>query len=336
MLMGAADQRALPRRTLGRTTVEVTELGFGGTAMGNMYAAVTDDDAMGAIEAAWNGGIRYFDTAPHYGLGLSEHRLGMALASKPRNEYTVSTKVGRLLVPNPRPTGSDLEVAGYAVPDDLMRVWDFSRDGVWRSIEDSLTRLGLDRIDIALVHDPDDHLDQAINEALPALAELRDQGVIGAIGVGMNVVEPLVRIAAETDVDAILVAGRWTLIDRSARQLLDSCEARSISVLAAAPFNSELLATAWPQDGARFDYSTASPAVLAAARQMADLCAAQELPMPHAAIRFPFRHPAVTSVVCGMRTALEVETDLEWALTVLPPEMWRVIDAHRSGLLHGL
>jgi D-threo-aldose 1-dehydrogenase len=332
MLMAAGEQ-VLPKRRLGRTPVEVTELGFGGTALGNMYEAVGDEDAYAAIEKAWQGGIRYFDTAPHYGLGLSERRLGAGLAGKPRDEYVVSTKVGRLLVPNPAPKGSDLSEGGYDVPDDLMRVWDFSRDGVMRSIEASLERLGLDRIDVALVHDPDDHLDQAINEAIPALVELREQGVIGAVGAGMNFVSPLARIAAESDVDALLVAGRWTLIDRSAGSLLDFCYDRGIAILAAAPFNSELLATSWPEDGARFDYTEASASVLATARKMAELCAAQEMQMPHAALRFPFRHDAVTSVICGMRNAREVEIDLEWASTALSADLWRAIDAQTATLL---
>ncbi|HWA66504.1 MAG TPA: aldo/keto reductase [Mycobacteriales bacterium] len=317
----------LPRRQIGSSGLFVTELGFGGTALGNMYSAVSDEDAYAAVEAAWAGGIRYFDTAPHYGLGLSERRLGAALRTKPRDTYVVSTKVGRLLVPNPAPCGSDLGIAGYDVPDDLTRQWDFSRDGVLRSIDQSLDRLGLDRIDIALVHDPDDFLDQAIDEALPALIELRDQGVIKAVGAGMNYVSPLSRIAAETDVDVLLVAGRWTLIDRSAKALLDDCLERGVSVLAAAPFNSELLASDWPEVGARFDYVAAPASVLATARRMAELCRSHSMQMPHAALRFPFQHPAVTSVICGMRNVTEVATDVEWASTALSKDIWREIDA---------
>ncbi|MFB7274999.1 aldo/keto reductase, partial [Streptomyces sp. NPDC056244] len=221
-------------RRLGRTDVRVSPLGFGAAPIGNLYTALDDDRARATVEAAWDAGVRYYDTAPHYGLGLSERRLGAALAHRPRGEFTVSTKVGRLLEPHPAPTGSDLAAGGFAVPDALIRRPDYSRDGVLRSLEGSLTRLGLDRVDIVYVHDPDDHLDTALDQALPALAELRDEGVIGAVGVGMNTVAPLLRIVAEADVDAVMVAGRWTLIDRTAGPLLEACERRGVSVVAAA------------------------------------------------------------------------------------------------------
>jgi D-threo-aldose 1-dehydrogenase len=224
-------------RLLGRTDVELSELGFGGGAIGNMYERVDDETAKAAVDAAWDAGIRYFDTAPHYGLGLSERRLGAALAGRPRHELVVSTKVGRLLVPNQSPTGSDM-AAGFAIADDLTRLWDFSRDGVRRSLDASLERLGLDRVDIVYVHDPEEHLDDAIRHAVPALVELREAGVVRAIGVGANSWQPLMRFLAEADIDAILLAGRWTLLDRSGRPLLDECVRRNVSVVAAAPFNS--------------------------------------------------------------------------------------------------
>ena len=159
------------RVRLGRTAVQISELGFGGAPIGNLYAPVSDEQAHAAVDAAWEAGVRYFDTAPHYGLGLSERRLGAVLRERPRAEYAISTKVGRILEPNPSPSGSDLAVGGFAVPDTLTRVFDFSRDGVRRSLESSLERLGLDRIDIALIHDPDDHLDAALAEAIPALVD---------------------------------------------------------------------------------------------------------------------------------------------------------------------
>ncbi|GAA0672241.1 hypothetical protein GCM10010193_25820 [Kitasatospora atroaurantiaca] len=162
-------------RKITNTSVELTELGFGASAIGNLYRITSTRDAAAAVESAWDAGIRYFDTAPHYGLGLSEHRLGAALRDRPRDSYVVSSKVGRLLVPNEQPRGTDTE--GFAVPDDLRRQWDFSRGGVLRSIEDTLERTGLDRLDIVYLHDPDDHWPQAAEEAMPALAELRDQGV---------------------------------------------------------------------------------------------------------------------------------------------------------------
>ena len=228
----------MDRHKLGRTSVEVTALGFGAAPIGNLHAAISDEDAAAAVQAAWDGGIRYYDTAPHYGLGLSERRLGAALTGRARDEFVVSTKVGRLLVDNPSPTGSDLRSGGFDVPDTLTRQRDYSADGVRRSIESSLARLGLDRIDIALIHDPEDFMDDALNGAVPTLIEMREQGVIGAVGAGMNFWPPLLRFVEESDVDVVMVAGRWTLADRSATPLLAACEQRGVSVLAAAPINS--------------------------------------------------------------------------------------------------
>jgi D-threo-aldose 1-dehydrogenase len=307
--------------------VEVTELGFGAAPIGNLHAALSDEVAAATVECAWQLGVRYFDTAPHYGLGLSERRLGAALADRPRDDYVVSTKVGRLLVDNPAPTGSDLAAADFDVPDDVTRVRDYSADGVRRSLESSLSRLGLDRVDIALVHDPEDFMDDALRQAIPALVELRDQGVIGAVGAGMNFAEPLRRIVDESDVDVVMVAGRWTLADRRAAQLLSACVERGVSVLAAAPFNSGLLAHSWPPDGALFDYRPARPDVLRRARQLAEACRRHQAALPHAALRFPLRHPAVAGVVTGMRTAEHVAANVEWATAQLPAPLWTELDA---------
>lgn len=314
-------------RRLGRTSVRVTSLGFGGAPIGNLYTPLDDDQARAAVDAAWDVGVRYYDTAPHYGLGLSERRLGAALAHRPRAEFTVSTKVGRLLEPHPAPTGSDLAAGGFAVPDTLIRRPDYSRDGVLRSLEGSLTRLGLDRVDIVYVHDPDDHLDAAINQALPALVALRDQGVIGAVGVGMNTVAPLLRVVAEADVDALMVAGRWTLIDRTARPLLAACAERGVSVVAAAPFNSGLLSRPCPPDNASFDYGPASDAVLRRARRLADVCARHGTVLPHAAVRFPLCDPAVAGVVAGFRSSHEVTSAARWAGNDLTDATWSDLDA---------
>ena len=314
-------------RRLGGTSVRVSAFGFGAAPIGNLYQPIDDDAARAAVDAAWDGGARYFDTAPHYGLGLSERRLGAALASRPRAEFTVSTKVGRLLEPNLAPVGSDLAAGGFAVPDTLVRRADYSRDGVLRSLESSLRRLGLDRIDVVYVHDPDDDLDTALAEAIPALAELREQGVIGAIGAGMNTVAPLLRIVTEADVDAVMVAGRWTLADRTAGPLLDACLAHGVSAVAAAPFNSGLLAHSWPPDDAYFDYGPASAAVLRRARALALACDRNGAVLPHAAIRFPLRHPAVACVVAGIRSADQARSATAWAATDLPPAVWRALAA---------
>jgi D-threo-aldose 1-dehydrogenase len=313
-------------RRLGRTEVSVTALGFGAAPIGNLYSPLTDEDAYAAIETAWNGGVRYFDTAPHYGLGLSEERLGAALAGRPRAQFAVSTKVGRLLQRNPVPTGSDLPAGGFAVPDTLIRAPDYTRDGVLRSLEASLKRLRLDRVDVVYVHDPDDHMDQAIHEALPALADLRDQGVVGAIGAGMNTVAPLTRIVAEANVDVLMVAGRWTLLDRTAEPLLDACVARDVSVVAAAPFNSGLLAHRWPPDDAYFDYGPAPTPVLEHARDLARACAPHGTTLPHAAIQFPLRHPAVASVVTGVRTRAQAQSALDWSAADIPEHLWTEVE----------
>ena len=226
------------RNALGRTNVHVTDLGFGAAPIGNLYKAIDDETAHAAVLAAWDGGVRYFDTAPHYGLGLAERRVGAALRDKPRADFVLSTKVGRLLVDNPHPTGSDLDDGGFAVRDDLARELDYSRDGVLRSLDASLERLGMDRIDVVYIHDAEESMDQAVTEAVPALAQLRDQGVVGAIGAGMNFTAPLLRFVTESDVDAVMLAGRWTLADRSGEPLLTACAERGVSVVAAAPFNS--------------------------------------------------------------------------------------------------
>ncbi|NJP44773.1 aldo/keto reductase [Actinacidiphila epipremni] len=324
-------RRVVHGTPLGRTGVAVGALGFGAAPLGNLYRPVPDGDAKAAVDAAWESGIRYFDTAPHYGLGLSERRLGAALAGRPRRDYVVSTKVGRLLVPNPSPRGSDLAAGGFAVPDTLARRPDYSRDGVLRSLEASLRRLRLDRVDIVYVHDPDDHMDQALAQALPALAELRDQGVVGAIGAGMNRVAPLVRIAEEGCADVLMVAGRWTLADRSALPLLDLCAARGIGVVAAAPFNSGLLSRPWPPEDASYDYGRAPAAVLERARAFARVCREHGTVLPHAALRFPLRHPAVACVVAGTRTAAEAVSAAGWASRDLPPGTWAALDPPARG-----
>jgi D-threo-aldose 1-dehydrogenase len=316
---------------IGQTSVQVTELAFGGAPIGNLYTALDEGTARATVHAAWDGGVRYFDTAPHYGLGLSERRLGAALASYPRARYAVSTKVGRLLVDNPAPTGSDLASGGFDVADRLRREFDYSRDGVLRCVDASLRRLGLDYLDIVYVHDPEDHMDTALGEAIPALAELRGQGVIGAIGAGMNFTEPLRRIVAESDVDVVLVAGRWTLLDRSAETLLHECASKSVSVVAAAPFNSGLLARPWPAADDRFDYTPASADLLGRARALAAACQRHGTVLPHAALRFPPRHEAVACVLAGMRTPEEAATDTGWASTPLPDSLWSELDPPAKG-----
>jgi D-threo-aldose 1-dehydrogenase len=305
----------------------VTELGFGGAPLGNLYQEIPEAEARLAVEAAWDDGVRYYDTAPHYGLGLSERRLGAALAGQRRDDYVLSTKVGRVLRPNPAPTGSDLRAGGFAVPDDLLRRFDFSRDGVLRSLESSLDRLGVSRVDIVYVHDPDEHVDQAIAEAIPALAELRDQGVIGAVGVGMNQWQAPLRMVRETDLDVVMLAGRWTLLDRSGTPLLTACAERGVGLVAAAPYNSGLLARDWPARDAHFNYGRPSADILARARTLAGICERHGTRLPAAALQFPLRHPAVTSVVAGMQTAAEVRSAVRQLAEPVPGAAWAELEA---------
>ncbi|HEX4254151.1 MAG TPA: aldo/keto reductase [Streptosporangiaceae bacterium] len=329
--MSTASTPGLATRPLGRAALEVTVIGFGGAAPGNFGQARSDEEAAAALAAAWDGGIRYFDTAPHYGLGLSERRVGAALRDHPRSEFVLSTKVGRLLEPNPAPTGSDLAVGGFDVPDDRQRVRDYSADGVRRSLDASLERLGADRIDIVLVHDPDDHVDQAVTEAIPALVSLREQGVVGAVGVGMNQWPAPLRAVDETDVDVVMIAGRWTLADRTARPLLDRCAERGVAVLAAAPFNSGLLARPHPATDATFNYEPAPRPMLERARALADVCDSAGISLPQAALQFPLRHPAVASVVVGLSTGPEVDAAIEHLRVPIDDEVWARLDA----VVHG-
>ncbi|TWE21236.1 D-threo-aldose 1-dehydrogenase [Kitasatospora atroaurantiaca] len=291
------------QNTLGRGPVRVSALAFGAAAIGNLFTQVTDTEAEQAVTAAWEAGVRYFDTAPHYGLGLSERRLGTVLRGLPREEYTISTKVGRLLEPSD--LGGDDLANGFAVPATHRRRWDFSAEGVRRSIEDSLDRLGLDRIDIAYLHDPDDHLDQAIGEAYPELARMRAEGLVGAIGVGMNQAEAPARFVRETDLDVVLLAGRYTLLDqRGLVELLPLAERHGVSVVVGGAFNSGLLAD--PKPGATFDYAAAPDELLSRALELKEVCERHGVPLRAAALQFPFGHPAVASVLVGTRTAGEV------------------------------
>ncbi|HEY0543139.1 MAG TPA: aldo/keto reductase [Actinoallomurus sp.] len=306
----------------------VTRIGFGAAAIGGLFAPVDEAGALAAMRAAWDGGVRYFDTAPHYGVGLSEERLGRFLRELPRAGFTISTKVGRLLVPSEAPPPDGVE--GFYGTPARTRVRDYSRDGVRRSLEESLERLGLDRIDVVLIHDPDDHVEQAIGAAYPALRELRDQGVVGAIGVGMNQTPMLTRLVRETDLDCVLVAGRYTLLDRSgAEELLPLCVERGVEVIAGGVFNSGLLAD--PRPGATYDYGVAARPVLDRALRMKEICERYGTPLRAAAIQFTGAHPAVATVLLGGRSAAEVTDGLRMAAHPIPAELWD--ELRSAGLL---
>lgn len=307
----------------------LSRLGFGAAPIGNLFSALDDDTARAAVDEAWNRGIRYFDTAPHYGLGLSERRLGAALRERPRDEFVISTKVGRILEPVPGPVhGTDTE--GFDVPAAYTRRWDFTATGIARSIESSLDRLGLDRIDIAYIHDPDDFVEQALTEAYPALEKLRDEGVVRAIGVGMNGSAIPTRFVNETDIDVVLLAGRYTLLDQTgADDLLPLALERGVAIVLGGVFNSGLLAD--PRATATYNYVPAPPALVERALAIESVCAEHGVPLRAAALQFALAHPAVTSALIGMRDAAQASDCAALAGVTVPETLWQ--DLRARGLL---
>jgi D-threo-aldose 1-dehydrogenase len=287
---------------------------------------VTEAAADATVAAAWEHGIRSFDTAPLYGHGLSERRLGRALRERPREAYVLSTKVGRLLAPGAG--GTD----GFVIPPTHHVVWDFSAGGVRRSLEASLERLGLDRVDTVLIHDPDRHYRAALEQAYPALHELRAQGVVKALGAGMNQGAMLARFARETEIDVVLLAGRYTLLEQDALDdVLPACLDRGVRVIAAGVFNSGLLARDRPAPDATYDYAPAPPPLVARAHRIADVCERHGVSLPAAALAFPGRHPAVSTVLVGAREPAEVARNAELFARGVPEELWDELRA--QGLL---
>ena len=308
----------------------LTELSLGCAQLGNLYRTIPDEHAHAVVDAAWNAGIRYFDTAPHYGLGLSERRLGEALAGRPRDEYVLSTKVGRLLEPLPRP--KDMDCEDFDVLATHRRVWDFSRDGVLRSLEESLERLGIHRVDIVYLHDPDDHYRDVLSHAYPALEEFRSQGVVSAIGAGMNQTAMLSEFARNTDMDLLMLAGRYSLLEQPALdELLPLCEQRGIGVVAAGVFNSGLLARHRPARDARYNYADAPTNLRQRAVRIAAICEQHASSLPAAALAFPLGHPAVVSVCIGARSPEQVERNAALRQANPPSELWAQLKA--EGLL---
>jgi D-threo-aldose 1-dehydrogenase len=297
------DPRATAR--LGGSDVAVTRLGLGTAPIGNLYRPVSDAQAVAVVARAFQLGIRFIDTAPLYGNGLAERRLGAALAGVPRDSYALATKVGRLLVPGA----------------ERAPVFDFSAGGARRSLEESLSRLGLDRVDVLHVHDPDDHPDEALDGAFRALGELRAAGVVGAIGAGMNQAPMLVRFAREARPDCFLLAGRYTLLDQSGLdELLPLCAERGISVIAGGVYNSGLLAD--PRPGAPYDYVPAPAALVERAQAIGAVCAGHGVPLKAAAIQFPLGHPAVATVLTGCQSVAEVEENVAMFEHPIPPALW--------------
>jgi D-threo-aldose 1-dehydrogenase len=326
---------ARERVDLGRSGLRVTRLGFGAAPIGGLYTAVDDADARATVDRAWELGIRTFDVAPLYGYGAAERRLGSALAGRPRDEFVLSTKVGRLVRQSDAITPTDdvdpqamdgRQDAFYVRSEPVRMVFDFSADGVRRSIEESLARLGLDRIDIALIHDPDTHWAAAIDDAFPALARLRGDGVVRAIGVGMNQSAMLARFAREGDFDVFLLAGRYTLLDQDALgELLPLCVERDIAVLAGGAMNSGILAD--PTPGGRFDYQPAPPAIVERARRLAAICARHGVPLRAAAVQFPLAHPAIRSLIAGVRRIDHLDEYPELMAHPIPADLWSELRA---------
>ncbi len=325
---------------LGKSGVRVTRLGFGAAPLGNLYAPVADEEALAAVHAAYAMRVRYFDTAPLYGHGMSEHRCGEALRGYPRDSFVLSSKVGRLL--RPAADASDPS-DGYVRPLPFRTVYDYTYDGTMRSLEDSLQRLGTDRIDILLVHDIDRRthgaegqkrrFDEAIDGAFRALLQLRAEGVVGAIGLGVNEIDVCIAVADRIDIDCVLLAGRYSLLEQGALdQLFPTCVARRIGVIVGGPFNSGILASG-AMEGARYDYAIAPPAVVERVRSLEAVCRCHHVPLAAAALQFPYGHSAVATVIPGARSRAEVERNVALLEVDIPADLWDELKA--AGLMRG-
>ena len=312
---------ARPRRAeaeIGRTGLKVNRLGLGGAPLAGLYQGVTDEAAARVVDTYLGHGPGFFDTAPLYGSGVSETRLGAALSRRDRESFVLATKVGRLLVPDPE---RDQDVWSDDLPP-VGPVFDYSYDGTLRSLEESLTRLGLDRVDILHIHDPDNHYEEAMEGSYRALVRLREEGVIRAVGVGMNQAKMLARFAVEGDFDCFLCAGRYTLVDHTAlKRLLPLCEERNISIIVGGPYNSGILAQG-AVDGAKFDYRKAPLHVVDKVRRIEAVCGRHGTPLKAAALQFPLAHPAVAAVIPGARSPEEVDENVQMFEVEIPEDFW--------------
>ncbi|MEM1389102.1 MAG: aldo/keto reductase [Pseudomonadota bacterium] len=320
----------------GTEGVTLTELGFGTAPIGNLYRGVSDSDARAILDLAWESGVRYFDTAPLYGLGLSERRLGEFLRDKPRDAYTLSTKVGRLMqacAPEDR-----IGVGKWFDVPARREIYDYSYDGVMRSIEVSLERLGVDRIDILYGHDIDifthgshDAMVRYLGEFLGgghrALVELREAGVIAGFGLGINEWEPGAWLVDRGDLDIILLAGRYTLLEQEAlAAFVPKCAAKGVGLVIGGPYNSGILATG-PRAGAYYNYDPAPPEILDRVRRIEAVCKAHNVRLVDAAFQFPLGHDAVLSVIPGGQAVAEMRSNIAAATAVIPPDLWAELKA---------
>ena len=309
------------RVPLGNTGIDVTRLGLGTAPLGGLYHEVSDADAQATLLRARELGLRFVDTAPLYGSGLAERRLGAVFPQL--SGTVVATKVGRVLEPSEEPDGESI----FKGTPALRPRFDFSAPGVLRSYRSSLERLGIDRVDILHIHDPDDHYEQAVAEAFPALAKLRADGDISGVGAGMNQTQMLCRFAVAADFDCFLVAGRYTLLDQSAAdEFLPLCAERGIAVICGGVYNSGVLS-----GGTTYDYAPVSAAVAERVRRLEAVCVRRGVPLKAAAVQFPLRHPAVTCVVVGARSAREVEENVLMAGFEIPQVLWG--DLRDDGLI---
>ena len=330
----AGRKRSLATRS--GATLQFTELGFGAGPLGNLFRPITEKEARATLDAAWATGCRHYDTAPIYGLGLSETRLNGFLRAKPRDAFVISTKVGRLLHPC-RLEERSFQTKFFETPS-RQDSFDYSYDGVMRSIEFSLERLGLDRIDIVYAHDvdvlthgsreaSDARVREFMNGGYKALAKLRDSGAIQAIGAGVNECEVAETLARAGNFDLFLLSGRYTLLEQGALQsFLPYCVDKNIGVVIGGPFNSGILATG-PNRGARYDYRPAPPAVLERVRRIETICKAHGVKLAEAALRFPLSHPAIVSVIPGGQKPGEVRRNAEMLSAQIPMAMWRALKA---------
>jgi D-threo-aldose 1-dehydrogenase len=326
-------------RVLGKSGLAVTQLGFGGAPLGNMYRAFPDAQAEATVRAAYDAGIRLFDTAPLYGFGLSEHRIGAALRDKPREGFVLSTKVGRLLEPRHPDTLDHGQFEG-SLP--FAEVYDYGYDGIMRSIEHSLHRLGTYRIDILLVHDLDvwthgseqarvDRVEAFMAGGYLAMEQLRQEGTVKAIGAGVNETAACLDLAERGDFDCFLLAGRYTLLEQAPLDtFLPLCERRHIALLIGGAYNTGILATG-AIEGAYFQYAPAPPEIMERVRRIEAVCARRGVRLATAALQFPLGHPAVASVAVGMRAPAEVATNVEVFAPDVPADFWAELKA--EGLL---
>jgi D-threo-aldose 1-dehydrogenase len=325
------------RRPLGCTGLEVTCLGLGGAPLGDFYERIPEPRAEATIGSAYAAGVRLFDTSPAYGLGLSEHRFGRVLRALPDHDFVLSTKVGRYLLPEGR---DRVNRYGFKGGLNMRLVTDYGYEATMRAVEQSFQRMGIEQIDVLLIHDLDRRTHgagferlfaEAMDGAYRALVQLRKEGTVRAVGLGVHEIEVCLRAARAGDFDCFMLAGPYTLLDQSAgASLLPLCAARGISVLLGGPFASGILATG-PVEQARYMYRPASPEVLDRVRRIVEICECHNVALPAAALRFPLRHPAVASVVAGAVSPEEVTRNIALMEVAIPPALWE--DLATAGLL---